>query len=57
MAKSSDWIITDTSVISLEDSDVVLEDAAIAVEQGIISEIGPSDQVEAQFPNLEKIQQ
>ena len=55
MAKTSNWIITNTSVISLEDSDLVLKDAAIAVEQGLISEIGPSDQVEAQYPKLEKI--
>ena len=55
MAKTSDWIITNTSVISLEDSDLVLTDAAIAVEQGLIAKIGPSDQVEAQYPNLEKI--
>ena len=52
MAKTSDWIITNTSVISLEDSDLVLTDAAIAVEQGLIAKIGPSDQVAVSYTHL-----
>lgn len=55
MTETPDWIITGTTVISLEDGDTVLEDAAIAVERGLISEIGPTAELEPRYPNLEKI--
>lgn len=55
MTETLDWIITSTTVVSLENDDRVIEDAAIAVENGIISEVGSSAEVEARYPHLEKI--
>lgn len=55
MTENPDWIITGTTVISLEDGDTVLEDTAVAVERGLISEIGPTAELEPRYPNLEKI--
>ena len=55
MTETSDWIITNATVVSLEGGDGVIEDAAVAVENGLISEVGPSAEVETRYPHLEKI--
>lgn len=55
MTKTSDWMITGATVVSLEGGDGVMEDAAVAVENGLISEVGPSAEIEARYPHLEKI--
>lgn len=55
MNDKTDWIITDTTVIPLEDGDTAIDNAAIAVENGVISAVGPSADVESRYPGLERI--
>ncbi len=48
-------LIHDTTIVTLDDAETVLYDAAIVLEAGLILALGPSEALLARYPNAERI--
>ena len=51
----AETVIANTTIVTCDPQRTIHYGAALAVENGVIAAIGPSDQVEARFPDAERV--